>query len=65
MSNKYCPLASISVLDRKSPMISSRYRGIGRPRKEDYDYKSINELQDEMNELINKKLDFSYLTNLR
>lgn len=34
-----------------------KYRGIGRPRKSDYEYKTIGQIQREVNQELNKHLD--------
>ena len=42
-------------------LLSERYSGRGRPKKTDYDNKTIFELQDEVNIIYNKKVDFNLL----
>ena len=46
-----------SILEQKFRILSERYKGKGRPRKTDYDFKSIIELQEETNRAMSQKLD--------
>lgn len=52
-----------SFLNTKMPWINKeRYSGKGRPRKSDYDYKSIADLNQEKDSIYNKMIDANMLS---
>lgn len=50
-------LKSQSVLEIKRKILSKFYKGFGRPKKSDYEYKSIIDMMLEMDTLFNKRVD--------
>ena len=50
-----------SLLTEKRRMRSNSYKGRGRPKKTDYEYKSVLDLMFEMDEIHNKQIDNLYL----
>ena len=46
-----------SVSDIKYKFISSRYRGKGRPRKKDYDYKNLMEIKTENDKTLRNEFN--------
>ena len=56
-SNLRVPIYPDSILTIKKKYIKETYKGIGRPRNMDYEYKSAMDLIFEMDSLHNKVLD--------
>ena len=51
----------VGFLDIKYTLLSNRYKGKGRPRKTDYEYKTLIEMQQEIDSLFNKMIDHKIL----
>ena len=56
-SNLIMPIVPTSLLNVKRKILSKSYRGFGRPRNSDYEYKSALDLIFEMDVIYNKKVD--------
>lgn len=53
-----------SILEVKHKMIKQTYKGRGRPRLSDYEYKSIMDVIFEINEIHNRTLDNIYFRKI-
>lgn len=56
-SNIVIPQFPQGLIERKGKILSKAYKGRGRPKKTDYEYKSILDLMFDANEIINKRID--------
>lgn len=55
MNNKH--FYGKSILEIKHTMLSNRYKGFGRPRKTDYDYLTLMEMQRKIDAIFNQMID--------
>ena len=56
-SNIKLPFYSTGLLEQKRRYLSKEYKGFGRPRKTDYEYKSFIDIMFEIDSIVNLKID--------
>lgn len=61
-SNLILPQYPQGLLTMKRKMLGKLYKGRGRPCKLDYEYKSILDIQFEIDTIFNKQIDNKYLS---
>ena len=61
-SNLNFPYISTGIMEIKRKYVSERYKGKGRPKKSDYDCKSLKDIMFEIDEIFNKQIEHLYLS---